>query len=373
MALFEDYTYENLLEEVLDAAPDGIDTREGSIFYDAVSGILIQIAKMYTDLDLVFELVFISTASGEYLDLRASEYGLERIAASSAKYYLVYEGTTPDTGERFFHNDTGLYFNLEENDDGDLILVAEEAGTDANDILEGDLAVPVNTIDGLTSSTFGEVYEYGTDEESDDDLRTRIQEKIAGPAENGNKQHYKTWCESITGVGLARIYPLWNGPNTVKAVLISTDGKACTDSVVEAVQEYIDPATQGLTAEVDGVTYTVGDGLGEGVANLGAHFTAVSATEVGITVEMTAVLKSSASEDDAAEEIEELLEDYFKELVLSSDDYTDCIARLTAIGAIISGASTITDYTDLTINGDTENVDPGEDGVPVVAEVIINV
>ena len=44
--MFEDYTYERLLEDVLNNAPEGIDTRQGSIFYDAVSGVLIKIAKL---------------------------------------------------------------------------------------------------------------------------------------------------------------------------------------------------------------------------------------------------------------------------------------------------------------------------------------
>ena len=43
--MFEDYTYERLLEDVLNNAPEDIDTRQGSIFYDAVSGILLKVAK----------------------------------------------------------------------------------------------------------------------------------------------------------------------------------------------------------------------------------------------------------------------------------------------------------------------------------------
>ncbi|MCD7805678.1 MAG: baseplate J/gp47 family protein [Oscillospiraceae bacterium] len=374
--MFEDYTAEALLEDVLSKAPDGIDTRAGSIFYDAISGIVEQIAKMYTDLDQVFNYVFISTTSGEYLDMKASEYGMTRNAATAAKYYLVYEGTAPDTGARFFHGDTGLYFTVAEveTDDGTVhILVAEETGTSGNNIAEGDLAVPVNTITGLTSSTFGAVYEYGTDDEDDDSLRTRIQEKIAGPAENGNKQHYKTWCESIDGVGLARITPLWNGPNTVKGVLISPLGLPCSDSIVAEVQEYIDPATLGQTTEVDGKTYVVGDGLGEGVANLGAHFTAVAADSIGITVEFTAILSSEGSTTSAAEEVTEALTEYFKELVMETETASDITVRLTSVGAIIAGVDSVLDYSDLTLNGGTDNISPGDDGVPVVSEVIVNV
>ena len=55
---------ERLLEDVLNNAPEGIDTRQGSIFYDAVSGVLIKVAKLYTDLDLVVELSRLTTTTG---------------------------------------------------------------------------------------------------------------------------------------------------------------------------------------------------------------------------------------------------------------------------------------------------------------------
>lgn len=370
--MFEAYTYKALLDDVLANAPVGIDTRKGSIFYDAVSGIVLKIAKMYTDIDQVFQYIFISTASGEYLDMKASEYGIARLSATPAKYYFVYNGTSPSIGTRFFHNETGKYFTIG-SEDGVLLLISEETGTACNDIPSGDLAVPVNTIEGLTSSSFGEPYGYGTDKELDDDLRIRIQEKIAGPAENGNKQHYKTWCESVDGVGLARITPLWNGPNTVKGVLISPLGLPCDPTIVAEVQEHIDPATKGLTAEVNGKTYIVGDGLGEGVANLGAHFTATAADSVDITVEFTAILASGRNSADAEIEVREAVTEYFKDLVMNTSAAADIVVRLTAIGAMIAGCSSVIDYSDLTLNGGTGNIFPGDDGVPIVAEVKVNV
>ena len=83
--MFEGYTYERLLEEVLNNAPEDIDTRQGSIFYDAVSGPLLKIAKLYTDLDLIVEMVSVVTATGEALDARAGEYGITRLAATRAR------------------------------------------------------------------------------------------------------------------------------------------------------------------------------------------------------------------------------------------------------------------------------------------------
>ena len=86
--MFEDYTYERLLEDVLNNAPEGIDTRPGSIFYDAVSGILIKVAKLYTDLDLIVEMTSIVTATGDALDAKAGEYGIDRQQATKAKYHV---------------------------------------------------------------------------------------------------------------------------------------------------------------------------------------------------------------------------------------------------------------------------------------------
>lgn len=368
--MFESKTFEALMEEVLENAPEGIDTRQGSIFYDAVSGIALKIAELYTDLDLVFTLTQVDTTGGEYLDTKASEYGLTRHAATPAQYYVTFTGATPDAGERFFTD--GEYFVLKKADSGTLYLEAETAGTAMNSIDSGTAAIPVNNIAGLTSATFGAIMQYGTDTEDDESLRLRVQEKIGGPAENGNKQHYKTWCESFDEVGKARIFPLWNGPNTVKAVLINPLGLPCSSELVAAVQNYVDPADNSYTATVDGVTYTVGDGLGEGVANLGAHFTAVSAAAAAIDVEFTAELASGYTAQEAQAEVETAITSYLRNMVLTAESPSDVVVRVSGIGAIIAGLDAVLDYSDLTLNGDTANVAPGDDHVPVLGEVTVN-
>jgi uncharacterized phage protein gp47/JayE len=362
------------MKEVLAQAPTGIDTRKGSIFFDAVSAVVDKIARLYTDLDRVFDLVFITTATGEYLDLRAAEYGLERQSATPAKYNFAYTGTRPKAGWRFFHNDSGFYFVLQETSDGVLYLEAETAGIDCNDIQVGDIAVPVDTVVGMTSANFAGVYEYGVDAEDDDSLRERVMEKIAGPAENGNKQHYKTWCESVTGVGRARIEPLWNGENTVKAVLISPLGLPVPESVVAEVQEYVDPADLGLTAEVDGKTYVVGDGLGNGVANIGAHFTAVAAESLTIDLVFGAELASGRTEEELQEAVSTAVSEYLQGLVINAAEDSAVVVRLSSIGAILAGLTTyLVDYHDLTLNGGTENLRADNSEVPVLGEVTVNV
>ena len=143
--------------------------------------------------------------------------------------------------------------------------------------------------------------------------------------------------------------------------------------MVAAVQAYVDPATSGKTVEINGKIYVVGDGLGDGVANLGAHFTATAADSVNIKVKFKAILASGKSVDDAVLEVTEALKAYFKDLVMNTAIASDIVIRITSVGAIIAGASSVIDYSDLTLNGDTVNIFPGDDGVPVVSEVIVNV
>ncbi len=360
--MFSEYTYENLLAEAIANAPKGIDTRPGSIFYDAISAPLMRIAMLYADISYIADLVSIDTATGEYLDLKASEHSVARLQATECCYFVSFEGTTPEVGERFFAD--GIYFVLRKTGENVLYLEAEIAGTAANGIYSGTPAIPVNNISGLVSATFGEVMEIGSDAETDVSLRERLQEKISGPAENGNKQHYRTWCEEEDGVGRARIIPLWNGPNTVKGIIIDTDGTPAEATVIQRIQAKIDPDNDG-----DGE----GDGLGEGYANLGAHFTAVAPETCVVNIDIDAELASGATALQAADEVRAAVVAYLKKLTLNTPDDVPIIVRRSEIGALITGLPTIIDYTLLTLNGNTANIEPGTEAVAIVGEVNVNV
>ena len=351
MVYFTDRTYENILKEMLAMAPKGVDVRQGSIYYDAVSSCALKLANFYVDAEYVAELTNLWTAPGEWLDDKGREHNLERNAATPARYHYIYQGTKPAVGTRFFTD--GLFFMLQDVD-GALYLVAEEAGEASNCVLEGTPATPVVMARSLQVSEFGPLVEPGADTESDDDYRLRIQEKIAGPAQNGNKQHYKTWCEEVDGVGRARILPLWAGKNTVKGVLLDTDGLPAAETVVERVQEYIDPG---------------GTGLGEGVANIGAYFTAVAAQAVPITISCTITLTTGYSLQQAQEAASEAFRAYLRELALDTLDKTPMVVRMSRIGATLYDLEAVIDYEDLTINGLTRNIEITKEQVAVLEGV----
>ena len=355
--MFESNTYENLLEDVLSNAPDDIDTRPGSIFYDAISGILLKIAKLYTDLDLIFSLSQVDTASGEYLDAKASEYGVTRHAASKAKYSAVISGSITEDNERFFYS--GMYFVLKVSENV-RYFEAEEPGTAYNRISAGTAAVPVDTIPKLNSAKFGAIIEYGTDSEDDDNLRRRLKSKIYGTGENGNKQQYKIWCESVSGVGKAKILPLRSGPNTVKAILIDLNGLPCSDDVVSQVQQYIDPGSLGL---------------GEGAAPIGAHFTATAAESELFDVYIVVEVADGTDIGEVSGKFKTAIKNYFKNLIMNSDDSEGVIVRYseisTVIGNVVLENAEIIDYSELSINGSDKNITINFESVPVLGVVEI--
>ena len=371
--MFEDRTYEAIIEECLANAPNGVDTRQGSIFFDAVSSAAIKIAQYYADLRTVFDLVFLPTAEGEYLDQKGSEFMVFRNPATSARYEFIWAGATePLPGARFFAD--GLYFTLQRDPDPEigLHLEAETTGSASNYILSGTPAIPVNNISGLTSASFGVLVEPGGDTESDDNFRERIQEKIAGPAENGNRQHYKTWCESIPGVARARIIPLFAGENTVMGVLIGMDGLPAAPTVVERVQEYIDPMTLGITVDVANETIPVGDGLGDGVANIGAHFAAVAPARVNIDVSFAAELRAGATLAQIKADAEVAVTAYLKELALTTPERLNVIVRISAITSFLYNIPGLLDYSDLTLNGVSSNIELTVRQIAALGEVSVS-
>jgi len=227
----------------------------------------------------------------------------------------------------------------------------------------------LNNISGLVSASFGALAEPGIDIEDDDHYRTRIQEKIAGQSENGNRQHYKTWCESVQGVQRARIIPLFAGENTVMAVLVGPDGLPVSQTVIDRVQEYVDPMTLGLTVFAFGETIPVGDGLGDGVANIGAHFAARAPGRVDIDVAFRAELRAGASPAQLLEDARAALSAYLKELALKTPEKENAVVRLSAVSSLLYALPGLIDYAGLTLNGATANIELDSRQIAALGEV----
>jgi len=358
--VYEHKTFENILAEMIANAPGGIDTRPGSIFYDAIAPVAMQLADAYVDLDATLELSQIENTSGEYLDEKAKDYGLEREPALPAKYSVTITSTeTIPDGERFYAG--GYYFILRTGEGSVRYMEAEEPGAAPNGVPEGTPLLPDNNFAGLEAISLGSLITPGEDEQTDESLRAACADKVGRPPENGNRYHYKQWCESRPGVGLAIVMPQVPSPLMVTAALVGSDGLPAGSQVVAAVQEYIDPNQNGD---------------GSGVANCGAVFIAQAATALDIDVSFTVVPAVGSSLADVETEFDEAFTAMLKEIALAKEDPNEpgspaSVVRYSSIGSLIFGLPSVEDYSDLLVNEGTTNITLAPMEIPVKGVITI--
>ena len=156
-------------------------------------------------------------------------------------------------------------------------------------------------------------------------------------------------------------------------VLIGTDGMPATEAVVKQVQEYVDPITLVHTVTAYGETFTVGDGLGDGVANIGAHFAAVAPESISVDIDFIAELKSGATVEQVKADAAAAVTAYLKDLALDTPENEKVIVRMSAISAILYTLPGLLDYKALTLNGETANIELTDRQIAVLGEVTVNV
>ena len=76
--------YDELKKRCMEAAPEGVDTREGSLIDTAVGPVCAELASAYLTLQSFYDLLFPDTSAGAYLDRIAAQYGISRGVASPA-------------------------------------------------------------------------------------------------------------------------------------------------------------------------------------------------------------------------------------------------------------------------------------------------
>ena len=94
--MFEEYTFEVILNAMLARVPDTIDKRQGSIIYNALAPAAVELQNMYINLDVILNETFADTASREYLIKRAEERG---ITPYPATHCIVKAEITPSSLE----------------------------------------------------------------------------------------------------------------------------------------------------------------------------------------------------------------------------------------------------------------------------------
>lgn len=333
--MYEDKTYENILQEMLNRVSNDVDKREGSVIYDALAPAAYFLADQYFQLRNFIDLVLPDTAVGEYLDRAVSGYGMSRKSASPAVRKIVTSGDI-SIGTRWVISEVvyRVTEQIEENVYGAECETAGKIGNTYSGSLE-----PLSAVSNVTAE-LTDIITDGADEETDEALRARFYEKVRHPATSGNAYHYRQWALEVSGVGDAKVFPLDSGPGTVTVLILDVDKKRNT-SLESAVSEYM-----------------------ETVRPIGASITISSPAARTVDVSANIILDGAKTLDDVLAEFKKQLAEYLKSLVFV--DYRVSYAKT---GSLLLNIEGVQDYDDLKLNNSTGNITVGVKEIPVMGAV----
>lgn len=323
--MYENMTFESIMQRMLDAVPDTIDKREGSVVYDAIAPAAIELQNLYIELDVVLNQTFVDTATGEYLERRCAENGITKKEASSAVVQGAFSpsGISVD-GMRFRCGDYTYIADAEGK------LICETAGSAPNGNM-GEL-IPIDHIDGLETAAISEILILGEDREDDETLREKFYTSKKNPSYGGNPAQYKADTLEIDGVSACKVTPVWNGGGTVLLTILGSDYTIPTDTLISSVQTvYDNNAIIGHTVTVKG------------------------AEAFAVNIATTITYESGWSWASSSGYIEATIDEYFKELATTWDEYDDktLTVRVSQLESRILNCAGVLDIQDTTINGAT--------------------
>lgn len=245
---------EEIQQRMMDALPDGIDDMPGGFPYDFTMPTAIEKSELIQfHLVRTLMLMFPQYAWGDWLDLHAAAAGIERRPAGYASGSVTVTGdpgTVIPDGAIFCTEATDSTPALEYAADSMAIIpesgsvtvevTAVEAGRESN-TKKNTVVFALTSIKGLSTVNNPDDISGGTDVESDEDLLERIEEENFrdGATFIGNDSDYIRWAKEVVGVGDCIVVPTWNGPGTVKLIIVDSNGEPANARLIEAVYDHI--------------------------------------------------------------------------------------------------------------------------------------
>lgn len=334
---------DEIYETMRGIIPTDIDTSQGSHTWNFLRPTALVVSEVCEDiLPRVVMLIFPSTAYGEYLDAHATTRGLSRKAATAATGEITITGavgTVIPLGS--------VFSTASANDDDPSIDYATltaatipstgsvtvnvqctQTGSTGN-TSEGTVILVASRITGITAVTNEEAITGGTDTETDDSLRQRIEEydQAQGESYTGNVADYRRWAMSVDGVGSATVIPANDDTGLVTIVLTDSNGDPATETLCETVYNYImspdDPYSR--------------------LAPVNAYLQVEPPTTVEIGVKATIELEDDATLESVNAAFLTALNAYFSEAEADGE------IKYTRVAAVLSATTGVNDFTDLQI------------------------
>ena len=348
--MWEDMTFENILNDMLERVPNDTDKRPGSVIYDALAPAAYKLAEAYFLLRNYVDLFFADTAVGEFLSRRTAELGIVRRPATKAIRKII-TNVPVDVGTRWGLEDT-TYVIIEKITDTEYKAECEQLGSIGN-AYSGTLD-NIDNISGVTAE-LTDILIPGEDEETDESLRQRYFESLVSQAYGGNIADYKQKITDLPGVGGVKVEPVWNGGGTVKLIIIDSNYNKPSSTLIDEVQTAVDPV--------------LNQGEGYGIAPIGHVVTVVGVDEAVIDVESEITLQTGYTWEGVKPAVEAAINDYFKELRSEWAESNSLVIRISQIEVRILDIAGIVDVQNTKLNDQQQNIELGPYEIPVLGEV----
>mgnify|MGYP001595972408 FL=1 len=152
------------------------------------------------------------------------------------------------------------------------------------------------------------------------------------------------WSLEINGVGNCIVKPLWNGPGTVKIILVNSSGKCPSQEIIKNVKDNIDKKRP-----------------------IGADVTVVGVKETNIKVECKLILNKNTNTEDIKKEVIKNIKKYLAIISLKSN-----VVRYNKIANCILNIDNIIDYKELKVNDSNTDIKLEEDTIAILESVVVD-
>ncbi|BAK15860.1 uncharacterized homolog of phage Mu protein gp47 [Solibacillus silvestris StLB046] len=223
-----------------------------------------------------------------------------------------------------------------------VVLVESEFAGSIGNVPAGAINKFPTTLPGLVNVYNPEPSTTGYEEETDEALIVRYFERKQNPGKSGNSAHYKQWAKEVLGVGDAKVFPRFNGPLTMRVVIINRNGLPADEDLVNATYEHIS------TEMPFGVDELLVESALAVPLNLNVTLHLVEGYTVGIVIE----------------NIKNTIAAY-----LAKSAFKTNFVSYAQIGALIIESEGVLDYENLLINGATANIPIAEDAIAVMGGI----
>lgn len=361
--ILNDMDEDTIHARMLAAIPDNLDKTYGGFVYDFTMPSAIEKADAMILLNEVIQLFFPEWSSGEFLDKLGRAVALTRKSATAAETTLKITGT-PNTlipaGFVFSTTATAISDNIEflsledvvldENGEVEIPAICTQTGTVGN-VPANSITLMSSPVSGINSITNEAAATGGTEEETDEEFSARIveRERDGDSSFVGCDADYKRWAQEVDGVGAAIVVPEWNGPGTVKIIVMDANGEPATSTIITNVYNHIISP----------------DDRESRIAPIGATLTVNTASVLPLTITADIVMDPEADIDDVTSAFKSNLSGCLEEAM------TEGTLRITRVGAALSKTDGVVDYENLLINGSADNIAVSVDEYPVADTITL--